>query len=102
MGLRRSWRGEPAGDAEPGEPEPLALSENHEKGRNGDPEGRPGPSAASLGTQQCQGLSSGCPQAVPRAVPHLLPMDRRLLLFSLRLFPEDARRRVTLGTGVVT
>lgn len=102
-GLSPSCRGEPAGDAEPGEPQPLALSENQEKGRNGDPEGRPGPSAASLGTGQCQGAGA-VPGLSPGGwgVPHLLPMDRRLLLFSLRLFTEDARRRVTLGTAVVT
>lgn len=52
-GLSPSCRGEPAGDAEPGEAEPLALSENQEKGRKGDPEERPGPSAASLGTEPC-------------------------------------------------
>ncbi|XP_029819370.1 pyruvate dehydrogenase kinase, isozyme 2 [Manacus vitellinus] len=63
-GLSPSCRGEPQGDAEPGEPEPLALSENHEKGRKGEPEGRPGPSAASLGTEPCQGVG-----AVPRQPP---------------------------------
>jgi hypothetical protein len=30
---------------------------------------------------------------------HLLPMDRRLLPFSFRLLPVDARRRVTLRRG---
>lgn len=45
----------------------------------------------------------GHPRAAPPCpgvwggVPHLLPMDRRLLPFSLRLLLEDARRRVTLG-----
>ena len=50
-GLSPSCRGEPAGDEEPGEAEALAASENQEKGRKGEPEGRPGPSTASLGTE---------------------------------------------------
>lgn len=43
----------------------------------------------------------GAWQSPPRGGgPDLLPMDRRLLPFSLRLLLEDARRRVTLcGRG---
>ena len=52
-GLSPSCRGELVGDAEPGEAEPRAPSENQEKGRKGDPEGRPGPSDTSLGTELC-------------------------------------------------
>lgn len=101
-GLSPSCRGEPAGDAEPGEAEPLTLSENQEKGRKGDPEGRPGPSSASLGTEPRQGAGAAPVQPPCPGVPHLLPMERRLLPFSFRLLLEDARRRVTLreGTGL--
>lgn len=70
-GLSPSCRGEPAGDAEPGDAEPLALSENQEKGKNGDPEGRPGPSDASLGTEPCIRVLEPPPPAVggPAAPP---------------------------------
>lgn len=73
LGLKPSCLGEQAGEVVlPEDAEPLPLSVNQEKGRNGETPDLPDPSTDSL-----------------------LPMDRRLLPFSFRLLPVDARRRVT-------
>lgn len=56
----------------PEDAEPLPLSVNQEKGRNGEPPDLPDPSTDSL-----------------------LPMDKRLLLLSFRLLLVDALRKVT-------
>lgn len=91
----------------PEEAEPLPLSVNHEKGRNGEPPVLPDPSTDSLWRKHpaCRGCpgKDGKHGQVPWAgavgIPHLLPMDRRLLPFSFRLLPVDALRRVTLEGG---
>lgn len=86
----------------PEEAEPLPLSVNQEKGRNGEPPDLLEPSTDSL-QRKCHG---GCGEwqigsQAQSYESYLLPMDSRLLPFSLRLL-LDARRKVTLrggGTG---
>lgn len=100
MGLKPSCLGEQVGEVVlPEEAEPLTLSVNQEKGRNGEPPVLPEPSTDSLWKkdQHVVGVRRGWELWVgAMGTSHLLPMDRRLLPFSFRLLLVDARRRVTL------
>lgn len=95
----------------PEDAEPLPLSVNQEKGRNGETPDLPDPSTDSLqrecpawvwvqrgGPGHTGSWGGSCGWAAV-GTSHLLPMDRRLLPFSFRLLPVDARRRVTLWGG---
>lgn len=96
----------------PEDAEPLPLSVNQEKGRNGEPPDLPDPSTDSLWTKRPawvwalrggpgpRGLKGGgCAESLAVCTSYLLPIDRRLLPFSFRLLLVDARRKVTLWGG---
>lgn len=95
----------------PEDAEPLPLSVNQEKGRNGEPPDLPDPSTDSLRREHPawvgapsrgpgpQGTTGGNRGRGAVGTTHLLPMDKRLLLLSFRLLLVDALRKVTLWGG---
>lgn len=105
LGLKPSCFGEQAGEVVlPEDAEPLPLSVNQEKGRNGEAPDLPEPSTDSLwrehpGPHGCGRPGQCRPGRAAGDTSYLLPMDSRLLPFSFRLLPVDARRRVTLWDG---